>query len=81
MNGRPTLALLIPAYNAAIHLPRLLKSACQSEPFDEIWVYDDGSTDGTASVAEQHGARVLRSNRNQGCTTAKTVLINHTKCD
>ncbi len=82
MSGRPTLALLIPAYNAAAHLARLLKSAaCQSEPFDEIWVYDDASTDGTASVAQRHGARIIQGEQNCGCTAAKTILVNRTKCD
>ena len=56
MTMRPTLACLIPAYNAAAHLPRLLEFAArQTEPFDEIWVYDDCSTDDTAAVAEHYG--------------------------
>ena len=60
----PTIALLIPAHNAESFLPRLLRSAhAQREPFDEIWVYDDCSTDNTALVAEGFGARVLRGAR------------------
>jgi len=61
MIRRETIALLIPAWNAARWLPRLLASAhAQSEPFNQIWVYDDCSTDDTAAVAEAHGARILR---------------------
>ena len=35
------IALCIPAYNAAIYLPRLLNSAAQqTSPFDEILVFE-----------------------------------------
>jgi glycosyltransferase involved in cell wall biosynthesis len=82
MIARQTLGLLIPAYNATRFLPRLLKSARQQTiPFDEIWVYDDCSTDGTAAVADQLGARVVYGNVNRGCTFAKSVLVGHTTCD
>ena len=75
MTGKGKLALLIPAYNAAQFLPRLLNSAKhQSKPFDEIWVYDDCSTDDTAAVAQAHGAQVLRGDVNRGCSVGKNVL-------
>jgi glycosyltransferase involved in cell wall biosynthesis len=62
-----TIALLIPASNAARYLPRLLESAVrQCKPFDEIWVYDDCSVDNTAEVAERCGARVIRGDVNRG---------------
>lgn len=71
----PTLALCIPAYNAAWCLPRLLSSAVgQTVPFDEILVYDDQSTDDTAAVAEAHGARVIRGDVNAGCSVGKNRL-------
>jgi glycosyltransferase involved in cell wall biosynthesis len=70
-----TLALLIPAYNAATYLPRLLASAQrQTRPFDEIWVYDDCSTDDTAAVAEAWGARVVRGAHNVGCSAGKNAV-------
>ena len=79
---RPTIALLIPAYNAAAHLPRLLESAaCQAEPFDEILVYDDCSQDDTAEVAERHGAHVVQGDVNRGCTYGKSVLVERTRCE
>jgi glycosyltransferase involved in cell wall biosynthesis len=82
LTGRPTLALLIPAYNAASHLPRLLASAhAQSEPFDEIWVYDDASSDDTAGVAEALGATVVRGELNKGCSAGKNLLARSTQCD
>ena len=71
----PTLALCIPAYNAAWCLPNLLDGVQrQSRPFDEILVYDDCSSDETAAVAERFGARVIRGGTNVGCSTAKNRM-------
>ncbi len=76
------LALLVPAYNAAGHLPRLLASAAaQTVPFDEIWVYDDASSDDTAAVAARLGARVVRGELNRGCSHGKNVLAQRTTCE
>jgi glycosyltransferase involved in cell wall biosynthesis len=74
--------LLIPAYNAAVFLPRLLKSAAeQTEPFDQIWVYDDCSSDGTSTVARAFGAQVLRGDINRGCSAGKNALALHVDAD
>jgi len=82
MTATPTIALLIPAYNAAPWLPRLLASAkAQRQPFDEIWVYDDCSTDDTAAVAKTHGAKVLRGTVNKGCSAGKNALAAHVNAD
>ena len=55
-----TIALCIPAFNAAKYLPRLLESAkIQLFPFKDILVYDDASTDNTSAIAEQYGAKVI----------------------
>lgn len=73
------LALLAPAYNAARFLPRLLESAhAQAIPFDEIWVYDDGSTDETAQVARDMGARVVRGESNRGPSYGRNTLAEST---
>src|SRR5262245_32551717 len=75
MARRPALALCIPGFNAGRHLPRLLSSArAQTSPFDEILVYDDGSTDDTAAVGEALGARVIRGGVNRGCSVGKNAL-------
>ncbi|MEM9183908.1 MAG: glycosyltransferase family 2 protein [Pseudomonadota bacterium] len=77
-----SLALCIPAYNAAEFLPGLLEDAArQTKPFDEIWVHDDASTDGTGALAERLGARVLRSDQNVGCSLGKHRLLEATACD
>ena len=82
MQRRATLALLVPAYNAAKFLPRLFQSvAAQAQPFDEIWVYDDCSSDDTAAVAQQWGAKVVRGDVNRGTVYGKTSLVQMTGCD
>jgi glycosyltransferase involved in cell wall biosynthesis len=76
-----TLALCVPAYNAAWCLPRLLKSALdQTAPFDEMLVYDDCSTDETAAVALHFGATVIRGEINRGCSVGKNRLAGATSC-
>jgi glycosyltransferase involved in cell wall biosynthesis len=77
-----TLALCIPAYNAAGYLPKLLNSASnQAIPFDEILVYNDCSIDDTASIAEKLGAKVIQGDVNRGCSHGKNVLAQKTACD
>ncbi|MEI6780526.1 MAG: glycosyltransferase [Verrucomicrobiota bacterium] len=58
----PTLSVIIPARNEAHNLPTLLRSlAAQPLNFHEIIVVDDGSTDHTAKLARQLGAKVIPS--------------------
>jgi 4,4'-diaponeurosporenoate glycosyltransferase len=55
-------SVIIPARNEEHNLPTLLGSiASQSVKPLEVIVVDDGSTDRTAEVARQHGARVIAS--------------------
>lgn len=76
------LALLVPAYNAANFLRRLLQSAArQTVPFDEIWVFDDCSTDGTSEIAKSFGAQVVRGEENRGCSYGKNALLDNTQCN
>jgi len=77
-----TIALCIPAYNAAWCLPRLLKSAKnQLKPFDEILVYNDCSTDETEKVAIKYGATVVNGLENKGCSFGKNKLAEIAKSD
>ena len=56
------LSIIIPARNEETNLPKLLRSlTAQSPQPREIIVVDDASTDRTAEVAQQFGARVIRS--------------------
>ena len=56
----PLLSIVIPAKNEAGAIGAVVARAVESYPDAEIIVVDDGSTDDTASVAEDAGARVLR---------------------
>lgn len=77
-----SIALCIPAYNAAEYLPRLLRSAKgQLIPFNEILVYNDCSTDNTAEIAEKFGATVIEGKVNSGCSTGKNRLAIIAKSD
>ncbi|MFZ5856401.1 MAG: glycosyltransferase family 2 protein [Chloroflexota bacterium] len=54
-------SLVIRAYNEAQHLPRLLEGLAHQTVKDvEVILVDSGSTDGTVSIAESFGAKVMR---------------------
>jgi cellulose synthase/poly-beta-1,6-N-acetylglucosamine synthase-like glycosyltransferase len=58
----PALSVIVPARNEAANLPQLLSSLeiiCYPGSF-ELIVVDDNSSDGTAELAEQAGASVIR---------------------
>src|SRR5262245_37314425 len=62
---------VIPHFNRRDLLVTLLQNLRQqTRPFDEVIVVDNGSTDDSATVAEQTGARVLRLGRNFGFAAA-----------
>ena len=61
------ISFVVPAYNEEFELPqtlRSIRSAAESGPH-EIIVVDDGSTDGTAAVAQDVGTTVVSINRRQ----------------
>lgn len=64
-DGRRCLAIL-PAYNEAGCVGRVVDEIRAFEPSVEVLVVDDGSTDGTAAIAAAHGAKVVRLPFNLG---------------
>ena len=70
---RPSISVVIPAYNAARFLRSTLESVLtQSYPVSECIVVDDGSVDSTADIVGEFEARVtLLSQTNQGVATAR----------
>lgn len=75
--GRSTVSVVIPAYNASATIRATLESVLQQtvQP-DEILVMDDGSTDDTERVASSVGPNitVLRQ-ANKGLSGARNALI------
>ena len=70
---RPSISVVIPAYNAARFLRSTLESVlAQSYPVSECIVVDDGSVDTTADIVGEFEARVtLLSQTNQGVAAAR----------
>jgi glycosyltransferase involved in cell wall biosynthesis len=62
--------VFIPAWNEEQNLPGVLDEIARELPEVDVLVVDDGSTDGTASVARAHGAVVLGFPENRGLRAA-----------
>jgi glycosyltransferase involved in cell wall biosynthesis len=60
--------VFIPAWNEEENLPAVLDELELGLPEADVLVVDDGSTDGTAAVAREHGAEVLSFGENRGLT-------------
>jgi glycosyltransferase involved in cell wall biosynthesis len=69
-------SVVIPAHNREQMLARALRSVLAQSPAPaEIVVVDDASSDGTAAVAEEMGARVIRHEQNRGEGAARNSGI------
>lgn len=67
--SHPEVSVILPAFNEAEIIGKVLDGIREVAPDDGSWeliVVDDGSDDATASIAEAHGARVVRHPYNKG---------------
>jgi len=67
----------IPAFNAEKKIGDVVKKSL--EYVDEVIVCDDGSTDNTAKIASESGARVLSHKKNQGYGAALITMFDHAR--
>lgn len=80
----PSISVVVPAFNAALHLNRCLEAVFANDRICECIVVDDGSTDDSSSIARQFGARVVHLSdgplgpayaRNRGAEAALGEII------
>jgi glycosyltransferase involved in cell wall biosynthesis len=85
---RRDFAVVVPAYNEAEMVPALVRELrrafAQYDLRGEVLLVDDGSTDGTAELAEREAAgwdalRVLRHRTNLGKTEALQTAVDRTE--
>lgn len=64
---RPTVSVLIPAYNEEKTIANTIESIkAQTYPIEEIIVVDDSSTDKTAEIARSLGVKIVKTPKNTG---------------
>ncbi|MBO4352572.1 MAG: glycosyltransferase [Eggerthellaceae bacterium] len=63
--GIGTVAVLVPCYNEAVTIAKVVDDFRRCLPDATVYVYDNNSTDGTADIAREHGA-VVRNESRQG---------------
>jgi glycosyltransferase involved in cell wall biosynthesis len=52
-------AVLVPCYNEAVTIAKVVDDFRRILPGATVWVYDNNSKDGTGDIARAHGARVV----------------------
>jgi len=60
--------IVIPTFNEAGNIPTLLEGLAPVGA--EVIIVDDGSTDGTADIAAEHGATIIQRGSKQGLASA-----------
>lgn len=65
-SGSLLVCIIIPAYNEEKSVPNVIRKILQLHPEITVLVVDDGSSDRTAQVAEEAGAKVVKLPQNLG---------------
>jgi GT2 family glycosyltransferase len=87
--GQPRASVIVPVHNGHETLGNCLAGlTCQTVAGLEIIVVDDGSTDGSAQIAQQYGAQVIvqprqgaAAARNRGIAAAQGEIVLFTDAD
>jgi len=58
MTSQPRIAILIPCYNEELTVGEVVRNFRAALPGSDIWVFDNNSTDRTAEIARDAGARL-----------------------
>jgi glycosyltransferase involved in cell wall biosynthesis len=75
MAAPETVTIVVPAFNEADSVANVVTAMLASDPWHEVLVIDDGSTDGTGEAARRAGARVVRHPYNKGNGAAVKTAI------
>lgn len=82
LTKRPKVAIIIPAYNEAGRIQRVLDAAVRTRLHDELIVVSDASTDDTASIARSFPTvRVIELVKNLGKGGAMAAGVRATDAD
>lgn len=82
MTSKDKIAAIIPAYNEADNIKRVLEVLTQTEGLHDIIVIDDGSTDKTAEVVSQfRQVNLLKNSTNKGKAHAMQQGVDATDAD
>lgn len=74
-SSRPTVAIVMPAYNAADCLPRTIPAAIEASRGHPVVVVDPASTDDTAAIAKSRGATVVSLGKRAGPAEARNAGV------
>ncbi|MCQ6559720.1 glycosyltransferase family 2 protein [Paenibacillus mendelii] len=77
----PKVSVIIPAMNERKTIAAVIRQASQVHPETEVIVVANGSTDGTAELAQRIGARVIRFARPLGHDVGRSVGAREAKGD
>ena len=82
-SSRPSISVIIPAYNAGKYLAEAIESALkQTVSPCEIIVVDDGSTDNTNKIVQSYGGKIRYiCQANAGPAAARNTGVQAARCD
>lgn len=79
-SSAPSVAVLVPCYNEALTIAKVVDDFKRVLPDATVYVYDNNSSDGTGDIAREHGA-VVRVERRQGKGNVVRQMIRDIEAD